>query len=114
MKSIGCPGGKMKIQQAYYGREDEQTCPSGNKFYRACTIDITFKIKQLCENKEGCAVLSSKNQLNIQSDPCSWYTKKYLVIKKICDNAGTITSNCFCNVLREITSSRNLIGRKNT
>ena len=88
MKSIACPEGKMKIQQAYYGREDVHTCPSGNRFDKACAIDVTFKIKHLCENKERCVVLSSKNQLNIQNDRCSWYTKKYLVIKKTCDNTG--------------------------
>ena len=95
VKSIGCPGRKMKIQQAYYGREDGQTCPGGNIFYGACAIDVTFKIKQLCENKEACAVLSSKDQLNIQNDPCWRYTKKYLVIKKTCDNAGKVDFKLF-------------------
>lgn len=86
-KNIRCPGGKIKIQEAIFGRTEAKRCARGNDFF--CKIDVTEKIKKFCEDKESCAVVSSKEFLNIRFHPCFRYSK-YLQIKRTCKIDGKI------------------------
>ena len=86
-KNIVCPGGKIKIQKAIFGRTEARRCARGNDFY--CVIDVTDKIKKLCQDKESCLVVSSKEYLNIRFHPCFRYSK-YLRISRTCKSDGKI------------------------
>ena len=93
MKNISCPGGKIKIQEAIFGRTEEKQCPRGSNFY--CIIDVIDKIKKSCEGKESCVVVASKGYLKIRYHPCLKYSK-YLQINKTCESDGKIHINIFC------------------
>ena len=86
-KNIVCPGGKIKIQKAIFGRTEAKRCIRGNDFY--CIIDVTDKIKKFCEDRESCLVVSSKEYLNIRFHPCFRYSK-YLQIIRTCTIDGKI------------------------
>ena len=87
VKNISCPGGKINIQKAFFGRKEAKHCPGRTNIF--CIIDVTNKIKTFCGGKESCVVISSKEYLNIRFHPCLKYSK-YLQISKTCEINGKI------------------------
>ncbi|XP_065641526.1 uncharacterized protein LOC101240728 [Hydra vulgaris] len=83
-KVIKCPQNSLlKIESAFYGRFDNQTCPTNLTLQlNPCNSkNVTAVIKQLCKGNSSC-LISSDNS-NFGSDPCQ-HIRKYTTVNYAC------------------------------
>lgn len=80
--NIRCPGAKIQIQQAGYGRSEENVCPHPVIQTTDCRAPRSRVIvKGLCEGRRQCHLTATNEAF--EGDPCV-NTYKYLRVKYIC------------------------------
>lgn len=80
--NIRCPGAKIQIQQAGYGRSEENVCPHPMIQTTDCRAPRSKVIvKGMCEGRRQCHLTATNEAF--EGDPCV-NTYKYLRVKYIC------------------------------
>eukprot|EP00105_Crassostrea_gigas_P001767 XP_011414059.1 PREDICTED: neurogenic locus notch homolog protein 1-like isoform X1 [Crassostrea gigas] len=80
--NIRCPGANIQIQQAGYGRSEENVCPHPMIQTTDCRAPRSRVIvKGLCEGRRQCHLTATNEAF--EGDPCV-NTYKYLRVKYIC------------------------------
>ncbi|XP_066269327.1 mucin-6-like [Branchiostoma lanceolatum] len=106
---LSCPTGKLKLINAIYGRErsDRTTCDYANTDVSsvtdhptACYRHVETPVRNLCHNKQGCALIVTQPFLLGHSDDICPGVTKYLFVEYRCteeeDQCPTSCGNGVC------------------
>lgn len=88
---MSCAEGKIRIKNAFYGRQNTKTCVNrkyGDSWITSCNSDVTQVIKSVCENKTNYIILANTQSLNVP-DPCP-FISKYVQVRYSCEKIGEI------------------------
>lgn len=81
------PGSKIRVLEAFYGRNNTASCVDHSKDYRMqCKADgATAVVGQMCNAKQDCLIQAS-NRLFGAPAPCTDHTFKYMLVDYICES----------------------------
>jgi len=79
---MACPGGKIEIVSAFYGRQNEETCSKANAMpkHQVCWFDVAVIFETRCIGN-ACGLKVDNSQLG--ADPC-WSVHKYVDVDYTC------------------------------
>jgi len=79
---MACPGGKIEIVSAFYGRQNEDTCSKANAMpkHQVCWFDVAVIFETRCIGN-ACGLKVDNSQLG--ADPC-WSVHKYVDVDYTC------------------------------
>ena len=100
-KVISCPGGRINLTKAIYGREnsDKETCCKryskclGKRDGSKCYADALDSLSEKCNGESECTIYGNLN--GILGDPCT-KNHKYLKYEYECDYSTPNLEVSFC------------------
>ena len=103
LKVISCPGGRINLTKAIYGREngDNETCCKNKRLCRgsndggSCTKDALIEMSEKCNDESECTIYGNLN--GVLGDPCR-RNHKYLSYEYECDYSQPNLVTSFCEM----------------